>query len=141
MARGKYMTEEKAGYIVYTVVTLDARDKLIKELYKGLTIEPRLDITVVQDQINRIKIFHNVRPGVKILIRTYLVIVVPVHVDTRALYELRGSITFHLDETIDVLKKEILKLQSMQGHKIMKGNSKYEQTLEQLVTSLSGAPV
>ena len=135
------MTEEKAGYIVYTVPTLDARDKLVKELYQGLTMEPRLDISVIQDQINRIKIFHNVRPGMKILIRVYLIVVVPIHIDTRALYELRGSITFHLDETIDVLKKEILKLQSMQGHKIMKGNSKYEQTLEQLVTSLSGAPV
>jgi hypothetical protein len=135
------MTEEKAGYIVYTVPTLDARDKLVKELYQGLTMEPRLDISVIQDQINRIKIFHNVRPGMKILIRTYLVIVVPIHIDTKALYDLRGSITFHLDETIDVLKKEILKLQSLQGHKIMKGNSKYEQTLEQLVTSLSGASI
>lgn len=135
------MTEEKSSYIVYTVPNLDARDKLVKELYRGLTIEPSLTFTILQDQVNRIKIFHNVRPGVKVLIRTYLVIAVPVHVDTKALYELRGSITFHLDETIETLKKEITKLQSLQGHKIMKGNSKYEQTLEQLVTSLSGTAI
>lgn len=111
------------NYIVMSVSTLNERDKIIRRIYDNLTKEPNLQFTIVQDQVNRIKIFHNTPDGTKILIRTYLVICLPIIIDLTPLYELYGSIDFNLDETINHLTKIIHKLQSMQGKRVVKGNA------------------
>lgn len=131
------MDTDSKNYKVISVSSIMARDRLIKRMYTSLTSEPNSQFTVVQDQVNRIKIFHNVGEGVMVPIRTYLVICMPILVDLSPLYNLYGSIDFNLDNTIEDLTKLITKLKSLQGHKIIKGNSNNEQTSRQLANILS----
>ena len=118
------------NYVVITVSTIHNRDKLIRQIYKQLTCEPTSAFTIQQDQVNRIKVFHNAKDGIKILIRTYLVIVIPILVDLSPLSSLYGNIDFYLDETIGQLTKTIDKLQALKGHKVIKGNNNVK-SLEQ----------
>lgn len=128
--------QDKNNYIVITVSSIHNRDKLIRQIYKQLTLEPSRVFTIQQDQINRIKVFHNVGDGVKVLIRTYLVIVIPILVDLSPLNEIYGSIDFYLDETIEQLTNLINKLQSLKGHKVIKGKNNGKSLEQQLARIL-----
>jgi hypothetical protein len=128
--------QDKNNYIVITVSSIHNRDKLIRQIYKQLTLEPSRVFTIQQDQINRIKVFHNVGDGVKVLIRTYLVIVIPILVDLSPLNEIYGSIDFYLDETIGQLTNLINKLQSLKGHKVIKGKNNGKSLEQQLARIL-----
>jgi len=129
--------EEKNNYVVITVSSVMRRDKLIRQIYKQLTLEPSTVFTIQQDRINRIKVFHNVGDGVKVLVRTYLVIVIPVLVDLSPLDSLYGSVDFYLDETIGQLTKLVSKLQLLKGHKVIKGNRNAKSLEQQLAGILS----
>ena len=129
--------EEKNNYVVITVSSVMRRDKLIRQIYKQLTLEPSTVFTIQQDRINRIKVFHNVGDGVKVLVRTYLVIVIPVLVDLSPLDSLYGSVDFYLDETIGQLTKLVSKLQLLKGHKVIKGNHNVKSLEQQLAGLLS----
>jgi hypothetical protein len=129
--------EEKNNYVVITVPSVMRRDKLIRQIYKQLTLEPSTVFTIQQDRINRIKVFHNVGDGVKVLVRTYLVIVIPVLVDLSPLDSLYGSVDFYLDETIGQLTKLVSKLQLLKGHKVIKGNHNVKSLEQQLAGLLS----
>jgi hypothetical protein len=123
--------------IIISVTSIIARDQIIKRIYTNLTKEPSTVFVVQQDQVNRIKVFHKVARDIQVLIRTYLVIVIPIIVDLNPLYNLSGSVDFKLDETIKHLKSIITKLESLQGPRILKGDS-LEQTFRQLAQSLRG---
>jgi len=112
--------EEKNNYVVVTVSSVVKRDKLIKQIYKQLTLEPSTVFTIQQDQVNRIKVFHNVGDGVKVLVRAYLVIVIPILIDLSPLDSIYGNVDFCLDETIGQLTKLLNKLQHLKGHKVIK---------------------
>lgn len=127
--------QDKNNYIVITVSSISQRDKLIKQIYKQLTLEPSSTFTIQQDQVNRIKIFHNVGEGLKVLVRTYLIIVIPVLVDLSPLNTIYGNVDFYLDETIGKLTKLISKLQSLKGHKVIKGTSN-DRSLEQQLAGM-----
>ena len=129
--------EEKNNYVVITVSSVMRRDKLIRQIYKQLTLEPSTVFTIQQDRINRIKVFHNVGDGVKVLVRTYLVIIIPVLVDLSPLDSLYGSVDFYLDETIGQLTKLVNKLQLLKGHKVIKGNHNVKSLEQQLAGHLS----
>ncbi|HPM74572.1 MAG TPA: hypothetical protein PLA71_02480 [Saccharofermentans sp.] len=129
--------EEKNNYVVITVSSVMRRDKLIRQIYKQLTLEPSTVFTIQQDRINRIKVFHNVGDGVKVLVRTYLVIIIPVLVDLSPLDSLYGSVDFCLDETIGQLTKLVNKLQLLKGHKVIKGNHNVKSLEQQLAGLLS----
>lgn len=129
--------EEKNNYVVITVSSVMRRDKLIRQIYKQLTLEPSTVFTIQQDRINRIKVFHNVGDGVKVLVRTYLVIIIPVLVDLSPLDSLYGSVDFCLDETIGQLTKLVSKLQLLKGHKVIKGNRNVKSLEQQLAGLLS----
>ena len=129
--------EEKNNYVVITVSSVMRRDKLIRQIYKQLTLEPSTVFTIQQDRTNRIKVFHNVGDGVKVLVRTYLVIVIPVLVDLSPLDSLYGSVDFYLDETIGQLTKLVSKLQLLKGHKVIKGNRNAKSLEQQLAGILS----
>ena len=131
------MQIDKTNYVVVTVSTIFQRDKLIKQIYKQLTLEPSTVFTIQQDQVNRIKVFHNVGDGVKVLVRTYLVIVIPVLIDLSPLDSIYGSVDFCLDETIGRLTKLINKLQLLKGHKVIKGNHNVKSLEQQLAGLLS----
>ena len=127
--------QDKNNYIVITVSSVNQRDKLIRQIYKQLTLEPSSTFTILQDQVNRIKIFHNVGDGLKVLVRTYLVIVIPIIVDLSPLNTIYGSVDFYLDETIGQLSKLIGKLQLLKGHKVIKGTNN-EKSLEQQLAGM-----
>lgn len=129
--------EEKNNYVVITVSSVMRRDKLIRQIYKQLTLEPSTVFTIQQDRINRIKVFHNIGDGVKVLVRTYLVIIIPVLVDLSPLDSLYGSVDFCLDETIGQLTKLVSKLQLLKGHKVIKGNHNVKSLEQQLAGLLS----
>ena len=127
-------------YIVVTVSSILKRDKLIKKVYYNLTenlkSDPATKLRIVQDQINRIRVYNHTS-NTNILIRTYLVIVVPVLINLNPIYEITGDVTFNLSDTIKDLQELTTRLQNLDGHKVMKGNTN-EQTLGKLVSSLSG---
>ena len=132
------MDDRTSGnYIVISVSSINERDKMVKRIYTSLTKEPNIQFTILQDQINRVRILHNVREGVKIPIRTYLVVVIPIIMDLSPLHNIFGSVEFDLEHTIDHLTKLLHRLQSMNGHKVIKGVNNNEQTLRQLASSLS----
>lgn len=126
-------TQERT--VVISVPSVGDRDRVIRDIYTNLTSDLDIQFSVVQDQVNRIKLFHNVGKGIKIPIRTYIVVVIPIIVDLSPLRNLYGYIDFHLDETIEHLQNLIGTLRSMQGHKIVKGNGNGE-TLSDLLGAL-----
>ena len=126
------MQNKTNNYVVVTVSTIAKRDKLVKQIYTQLTSEPSTQFTVAQDQINRIKIFQNVGGGVKVLIKTYLVIVIPVLIDLSPLYSIYGSIDFYLDDTINQISGIVNKLQKLKGHKVIKGTGNGKSLEQQL---------
>ena len=125
------------SYIIISVGTPAGRDQVIKRIYTNLTKEPQTDFIVQQDQVNSIKIFHKVSPGVRVLIRTYVVVIIPVLVDLSILDSFYGKLTFELDETIDQLSRLVGKLQSLKGQRIIKGQKNGE-TSRQLAEALCG---
>ena len=129
--------EEKNNYVVITVSSVMRRDKLIRQIYKQLTLEPSTVFPIQLDRLIRIKVFHNIGDGVKVLVRTYLVIIIPVLVDLSPLDSLYGSVDFYLDETIGQLTKLVNKLQLLKGHKVIKGNHNVKSLEQQLAGLLS----
>jgi hypothetical protein len=127
---------EKNNCVVITVSTIMKRDKLVKSIYSQLTREPSVEFIVQQDQVNRIKVFHNVGGGIKVLIKTYTVVVIPIIVDLSPLYSFYGSIDFHLDDTITHLSGIVAKLQALKGHRTVKGNNNVRTLEKQLAGSL-----
>jgi len=121
--------------IVITVASIAKRDSLIKAIYTNLTKEPSTQFTIHQDKVNRIKVFHNVGKGIKVHIKTYLVIVIPVTIDLKPLDSVYGLVDFHLEVTIKELNKLIKKLTSMQGQRVVKAGTK---NLESLLTGMLG---
>ena len=73
----------------------------------------------------------------KVLIRTYLVIVIPILIDLSPLDTIYGSVDFCLDETIGQLTKLLNKLQGLKGHKVIKGNRNVKSLEQQLAGILS----
>ena len=130
------MTTSSRKTIVITASTAQERSMLIKRIYTNLHKEPSVQLTVVQDQINRIRIFHNVSPGMRVLIRTYLVVLIPVYIDLKPLNEIYGLVDFHLDETIKRLRTLTTKLESMQGQRFVKGDRGKD--LESVLTDMIG---
>jgi len=129
------MEPKSSETIVVSVSTIHERDMLIKRTYQGLHKEPNTKFSIVQDQVNRIKVFLNCPDGMKVLIRTYIVLIIPIIVDLNPLHSLYGNIDFHLEKTISHLQSITRNLQSLQGRHIVKG-SRNEQTFKQLARSL-----
>ena len=124
--------------IVVTVSSIIERDRYIKRIYTNLTKEPQTQFTIQQDQVNQIRIFHNAEKGIRVLIRTYTVIVIPVTLDLGPLYNFEGIVDYHLDETIKHLHSQISRLEALQGQRLMKGNNNGK-TLGELVGQLSNS--
>ena len=129
---------ETSTTIIVSVSTIHERDVYIKRIYTNLTTEPQTTFTVQKDQVNRIKVFHNTGPRVRVLIRTYLVIVIPVLVDLTLLDSILGTVDFHLDETINHLQKLINRLQTYQGRRVVKGSNNKTNTdnLERILSEI-----
>jgi len=129
-------TQTTSTTILVSVNNTYERDQLIKRIYTNLTTEPNTTFTVQKDQVNRIKVFHNVGPDIRVLIRTYLVLVIPVLIDLGPLHSITGTVDFHLDETINHLTALTKKLQALQGKRIVRGKSNAENFEKQLAGCL-----
>ena len=130
------MKSKHSKTIVLTVSTIQERRELVKRIYTNLTKEPSTTFTILQDQINRIKIFLNGEKGVKVLIRTYVVVVMPILIDLKQLNNYYGYVDFKLDATINHLQDLITKLKTMQGQKFIKINQGIN--LESVLTAMIG---
>jgi len=122
--------------IVITVSSINARHKTIKKIYTNLTKEPSLQFIVAQDRVNRIRVFHTAGPGIRVLIRTYVVLVMPVLIDIKPLHEFYGIVDFHLDDTITQLQAHIVKLEQMRGRQNVKLTN--NKNLESVLTDMIG---
>lgn len=118
--------------VVLSASSITDRDKMIKQIYTNLTSNKDRSITIQQDQLNRIKVFHNVSKDNKVLIRTYLVVVIPITINLGILKCATGIVDFHLNETIKSLNLLIKELQSLNGRRVVKENPLNESTLKQL---------
>jgi hypothetical protein len=123
--------------IVISVATVTERDNFVKRIYTNLKKEPSDTFLILQDQASRIQIYHRVSPGIKVLIRTYLIVILPLIMNLEPITSLYGNLDFRLDETIRHLTNITQKLQALQGRRIVKGDTN-GQTFEQLVNSLRG---
>jgi len=121
--------------IVITVPSIPKRDKLIKAIYTNLTKEPSVQFTIQQDKVNRIKVFHNAGKGIKVHIKTYLIIIIPVSIDLKPLDSIYGLVDFHLESTIKEFGKLMKKLTAIQGQRIVRAKTK---NLEALLTGMLG---
>ena len=124
------MSESK--YIVIASLNTLDRDRKLRDAYEKLQVEGVPNHTVTKDQ-NKITVQHIVSPGVRVLIRTYLFIIVPISVSFESLAGLRGNIDFHLEDIIDELNHLLSKLHSLTGTRLVKGSTN-EKALEQLTT-------
>jgi len=106
--------------IVISVNTIPERDVMVKKIYKMLTKQKQRQFVIVQDRINRIRIYH-FRKNLKILIKTYIVVVLPILLDFKPLESIHGTVEFKLDNTIDRLIKLTHKLQEFQGKRNIYG--------------------
>lgn len=93
---------------------------MIKELYETLTLSSTKKYTIQKDKINRIKVFHN-KGSLRILIQTYIIVVLPIILNFSPLDCFYGTVDFRLENTIDKLIKLTHKLQSIQGKRVVKG--------------------
>jgi len=134
------MESKHSTTIVITVSSIQARKGIMKKIYTNLTKEPSVQFTVIQDQINRIKIFHNGEKGVKVLIRTYIIFVIPILINLKALNDVYGYVDFRLGDTIKHLRAHITKLESLQGQKFVKSNqgNNLEATLTNMLGDFNG---
>jgi hypothetical protein len=123
--------------VIVSVGTPAERDMYIRRIYTSLTSEPSLTFTIVQERINKIQVFHNVSPEIKVLIRVYIVVIIPVMVDIKVLKEFTGNLTFHLDETINSLYNLIHSLERLQGSHTVKPSKNSPAILEGLLKSLT----
>jgi hypothetical protein len=123
--------------IVISVASVTERDNFVRRIRTNLKKEPSDTFLVLQDQANRIRIYHRVSPGVKVLIRTYLIVIIPIIMNLEPITSLYGNLDFRLDETIRHLTNLTQKLQALQGRRIVKGDINGE-TFRELVNSLRG---
>ena len=121
--------------VIKTVNTTIERDQVVRQIYDTLQSDHATQF-LIKRSANRIHIYHNAGNGIKIPIRTYIVIVLPIAIDLSALNGFYGSVDFDLDDTITHLQSIISKLHSMQGHKVIRGSNNVE-TFKQLARSLS----
>jgi hypothetical protein len=119
--------------IIVSVNTVQERDAAIKKLYKSLQKQATNRFTIQQDQVNRIKVFHN-KGNMRVLITTYLVIVLPIIIDLSPLDTLTGTVDFRLDETIIKLETLAHHLRSLQGKRVVQRNSGTKDLAKALLT-------
>jgi hypothetical protein len=123
------------NYVIMTVANQGKRDSIVKELYQKLLIDGTTDLIIENDRVDRIKVYHVVGNGVKVLIRTYLVVVISTQVNLKPLEGFTGKVTFCLDDTIEELKETIRKLSRLNGKQVIRASN--NANFDQLLRSLS----
>ena len=125
--------------VIISANTIAERDIIIRNIYSQLTNDLDNRFIVNKDRVNRIQIFHNegnLPEHLRSILRTYIVVVLPINLNLSPLEGITGKVEFHLDSTIDVLTKHLNRLKTLQRAVIIKENKSAE-TFEHLIRSLA----
>lgn len=125
------------SYVVISVGSTQQRDNKLKEIVDGINLDPTSNLLFEKD-VNKIKVYHRVGTGLKILIRTYVVVVITAHINLQPLSGFTGKINFHLDETIDQLTEIIRQLNYLNGTKEIKSSNK-DRSFQEMLEFLTNA--
>lgn len=128
--------------MTYVIITtsIAKRQKIMQDLREKLTvaIPPGYDYKVVQGQVNRIDIMQAIYPPNKevdfILIRRYVVVIIPVIVNFESLQGFYGDVNIDATDLLNDLYCAIRKLKNIQGlHKKGSYDAKYKQLADSLI--------
>lgn len=128
---------EKSSYVVISVGSTQQRDNRLKEIIDGLNLDPTSNL-IFEKEANRVKVYHRVGTGLKILIRTYVVVVITAHINLQPLSGFTGKVNFHLDETIDQLTEIIRQLNYLNGAKEIKASG-VERSFQEMLSIITNA--
>lgn len=132
------MDPNNPSFIVVSTSTAGQRDATTQSIYNRLIELNKLvdNIIIAKEGIGKVKVFHKIEGHAPILIRTYLVVVIPVIVNMTAIEGLYGNIYFNLQDSIDQLESALEKLRAIEGHKKIKSPISTKDDLEQILNSL-----
>lgn len=124
-------------YIVITVSSSARRDNLVKELMRRLLADNVNNLLIENDRVDRIKVYHRINSEVKVLVRIYLIVIIPTSINLAPLRGLGGKVEYRLDNTINELKDTITILSQMNGKQVDNPTSDkdFESTLRSLSTT------
>lgn len=128
------MAEER---VIILVSNSLKRDSVMKTLLFKLKHQNECapEIIITQPSLNRIEIRHNTG-SVMVLIKSILVLVIPIIVNTDSINCMTGKVTINSQDVISELKEAIKKLEALNGPVILKRGS--NATAEELDSKLSG---
>lgn len=125
---------------VVAVTNTAQRETLVKRIREVLTLEEinkQENIIVEQDRVNRIKIYHKVKDGNPILIKTILVLVINVSMNLQAVEEVYDDkILYDMHAVYEELAKCRARLDNVKESG--KNRSKSNENYKGLADSLSG---
>ena len=132
------MTPTNPSFVVTSVSTVAQRDAKITAIHNKLLELNNLseDVSIVKEGVNKINVYHKVKAGARILLRTYLVVMIPVQVNLSAIEGMYGTIYFDLNDTIELLQKALSKLRALEGQRTIKTPISTKESLKQILDSL-----
>lgn len=130
------MNAKHARTVVISVSSVAERDQVMKTLYTNMTKEPSVNLLPIKEQVNKICLYHVVKHNIRALIRTYLIVVIPINVNLSFLESVGGHLEYNLARSIKQLETITARLKSLHGRRVVKGMNDAK-ALEQLVRSLS----
>lgn len=125
---------------VIAVSTSIQRDLLVKQLVKSFKEKnaDSPDVEIVQDKINRIKIYHKTE-NINILLKTILVVIVQVYVNVDPLHHIYDDkIQYDLSHVFRAIDKSVVVLNKIKN--ITSNRRDQHEALTQLARSLSSVP-
>lgn len=132
------MSATSPSFIVVSTNTTSQRDSTTQLIYNRLVELNKLvdNIKIVKEGVGKIKVFHTAGNNTPILIRTYLIVVIPVIVNMTAIESIYGNVYFDFNNSIEQLESALKKLRAIEGHRKIKSPLSTKDDLEQILNSL-----
>jgi len=129
---------KEANRYVIVVTTGRKRDEVIKRLRHNLIYQNQEeDLEVVQPGINRLEVYK-ITENVNVLIRSIVVVVVPVVVNTDYIKGFTGKVHFVMNDLINRLDEIKSDLKTLQGTTILgRGSNATPEGLEKSLSALN----
>jgi hypothetical protein len=122
---------------IVAVTSYSQRDMLMHNILKNLEHNKEDNIDVQKVNLNKINIYQKAGPGVRALIKTVLIVVVQIHVNTAPLLEIYDEqLRFDLSalyREMNACKEKLDKISTT----VARRRFQHEQKFARLVTSLS----
>jgi len=132
------MSATNPSFIVVSTNTTSQRDSTTQLIYNRLVELNKLvdNIKIVKEGVGKIKVFHTAGNNTPILIRTYLIVVIPVIINMTAIESIYGNVYFDFNNSIEQLESALKKLRAIEGHRKIKSPLSTKDDLEQILNSL-----